>query len=82
MRKKQVSFLKKLTEAVRAVKDKVTKKKLVALITIEVHSRDVLERMMKIAEINTDHFEWLMQLRYYWEKTVVQPEGASCVRMM
>ena len=80
MRKKQVSMLKKLTIAIRAVKNKVTKKKLVGLITIEVHSRDVLEKLMKLPGITTDAFEWLMQLRYYWEKTEVQPDGDTVLR--
>ena len=80
MRKKQVSLLKKLTLAVRSVKNKVTKKKLVGLITIEVHSRDVLEKLMKLPGITTDAFEWLMQLRYYWEKTIVNPDGDTVLR--
>ena len=80
MKRKQISFLKKLTEAVRVVKDKVQKKKLVALITIEVHSRDVLDRLSKINDITPDAFEWMMQLRYYWEKTLVQPDGDCVVR--
>ena len=80
MRKKQVSFLKKLTEAVRRAETKLMKKKLVALITIEVHSRDVLEKLMKVPNITIDAFEWLMQLRYSWEKTELMPEGDTIVR--
>lgn len=39
-----------------------------SLIVLEVHNRDVTE---KIAELKVDHinnFEWAKQLRYYWEK--------------
>ena len=80
MRKKQVSFLKKLTEAVRKTETKLMKKKLVALITIEVHSRDVLEKLMKVPSISIDAFEWLSQLRYSWEKTELMPDGDTIVR--
>jgi dynein heavy chain len=52
IKKKQVSLLNKLTEAVRAVKNKTQRKKIVALITIEVHSRDVLDRLMKVPNID------------------------------
>jgi dynein heavy chain len=68
IKKKQVSLLNKLTEAVRAVRNKTQRMKLVALITIEVHSRDVLDRLMKVSNIDQNAFEWLMQLRFYWEK--------------
>ena len=68
IKKKQISLLNKLTEAVRAVKNKVQRKKLVALITVEVHSRDVLDKLMKTPNIDQNSFEWLMQLRFYWDK--------------
>lgn len=77
MKKKQVSLLNKLTEAVRAVKNKVQRKKLVALITIEVHSRDVIDRLIKVPNIDQNAFEWLMQLRFYWEKD--QGKNGDCV---
>jgi dynein heavy chain, axonemal len=46
----------------------VERKKLVALITVEVHSRDVIERMAKANCSSVNAFEWLSQLRFYWEK--------------
>lgn len=75
----QISYLNKLTEAVRAVKNKVQRKKLVALITIEVHSRDVIDRLSKVPGIDQNSFEWLMQLRLYWEKDH-GPDGDCIVR--
>jgi len=38
-----------------------------ALITVDVHARDVIS-LMVVRKINSDaHFEWLKQLRYYWD---------------
>ena len=63
----------------RSTKDKVQRKKLVALITVEVHSRDVLDKLAKVPNIDDNAFEWLMQLRFYWEKEQ-GPTGDCVVR--
>ncbi|KAJ7313214.1 hypothetical protein JRQ81_004493, partial [Phrynocephalus forsythii] len=44
------------------------KKQIVALVTVEVHARDVIERLYKCGLIDVSSFEWLSQLRLYWEK--------------
>lgn len=56
-----------MTQVVSGDIDRLSRAKLGALITIDVHARDVIERM--IAEnVNSVHdFEWVSQLRYYWE---------------
>ncbi len=53
---------------VRLPISKLDRKKLIALITIEVHSRDVIDRMIKANCDSVTAFEWLSQLRFYWEK--------------
>ncbi|ORZ33974.1 dynein heavy chain and region D6 of dynein motor-domain-containing protein [Catenaria anguillulae PL171] len=68
LKKKQISMLKKLADLVRTNLSKVDRKKLIALITTEVHSRDVIERMCKNNLDSVNAFEWLSQLRFYWEK--------------
>lgn len=40
----------------------------VALITIEVHARDVIEKLGKVGCTNPNDFEWVSQLRFYWDK--------------
>jgi hypothetical protein len=40
---------------------------LAALITIDVHSRDIVSDLLSKGTSSTDEFEWQMQLRYYWE---------------
>jgi hypothetical protein len=41
----------------------------VALITIELHSRDVMERMIRADCSGVDDFEWLAQLRLEYSKS-------------
>ncbi|KAI8894261.1 dynein heavy chain and region D6 of dynein motor-domain-containing protein [Globomyces pollinis-pini] len=68
LRKKQISSLKKFADLVKLPISKVDRKKLIALITIEVHSRDVIDKMVKSNCSNVNAFEWLSQLRFYWER--------------
>lgn len=39
-----------------------------ALITIEVHARDVIDRLCKANCSSTNDFEWVSQLRFYWDR--------------
>ncbi len=63
VRKRQVLLLNKLADIVREKLDKVSRKKVVALITMEIHARDVMERMIKAQCDSVEDFEWLSQLR-------------------
>ena len=65
-RKAQAKGLAKFADMLRKPINKLTRRKLMALITIEVHSRDVIERMMKTQCTSTTDFGWLQQLRAYW----------------
>lgn len=40
----------------------------VSLITIEVHARDVIERLGRSNCSSCNDFEWVSQLRFYWDK--------------
>ena len=44
------------------------KLQVVALITIEVHARDVIEKLGKAGCTSTVDFEWVSQLRFYWDR--------------
>ena len=37
-----------------------------AIITIEVHARDVLQKLVEDKVSNINDFDWISQLRYYW----------------
>ena len=66
-------MLNKLSEAIRGNLTKIQRLKIVALVTIEVHARDIVEKMIKSGCSDITAFEWLSQLRVYWDKVM------SCV---
>eukprot|EP00898_Chlorokybus_atmophyticus_P005400 jgi/Chlat1/5861/Chrsp4S06373 len=68
LKKKWISYLNKLTAVTRSKLSKVDRLKTVALITIEVHARDVIERLGKCGCSAPTDFEWQSQLRFYWDK--------------
>ncbi|XP_039605580.1 dynein heavy chain 2, axonemal [Polypterus senegalus] len=70
LRKKQVSMLNKYSEAIRGNLAKIMRLKIVALVTVEVHARDVLDKLVKSGCMDVTAFEWLSQLRLYWDKDV------------
>ena len=80
LKKKQVGYLGRLTEMIRGQLPKLVRKKLVALITMEIHNRDVMERMIKAGCASVSDFEWLSQLRFIFNKDEGQHGGICSVR--
>jgi dynein heavy chain len=68
LKRKQVKYLTELSDFVRGKLTRVERKKLVALITMEIHSRDVMERMIRQNAKSADDFVWLSQQRFYFMK--------------
>ena len=65
-------MLNKFSEMIRGNLTKIQRQKIVALVTIEVHARDVIEKMIKSGCGDVTAFEWLSQLRLYWDKVCVE----------
>ncbi len=61
-------MLSKMSEAIRGNLSKQQRIKIVSLVTIEVHARDILEKLVKTKTADGSAFEWLSQLRLYWDR--------------
>jgi dynein heavy chain len=67
---KQKSQLSDLIELINGDLSKNERKKLITLCTIDVHARDVVQRLIDDRVDNGQCFQWQSQLRYYQnEKT-------------
>ena len=63
-------MLNKFSEAIRTNLTKNQRLKIVALVTIEVHSRDIIEHLAKSGCSDAASFEWLKELRFYWDRDI------------
>jgi len=58
--------LQGLVGLVRGDLSKLARKTLTALVTIDVHNRDEVEKLVKAKLRSSKDFDWIAQLRYYW----------------
>ena len=59
-----------MSEMTRTNLSRMMRAKVVALVTMEVHARDVIDKLIKANVNDVTAFEWLMQLRVYWDKEI------------
>jgi dynein heavy chain len=64
-----VTQLSELTELVRGKLTGIQRLSIVALVTQDVHNRDIVELMCIKKVQNILDFSWQQQLRYYWDMT-------------
>nr|XP_034179953.1 dynein heavy chain 2, axonemal [Osmia lignaria] len=70
LRKRQNQALNKYSEAIRSDLTQLDRLKLKAIVVIEIHARDVIEKMYRANCKDVSAFEWLSQLRFYWDKDI------------
>ena len=59
--------LKDLTLLVRGELTPIQRKIIVSLVTTDVHARDIVQKLCDLNVCSTNEFEWIKQLRYYWD---------------
>ncbi|XP_050800280.1 dynein axonemal heavy chain 6 isoform X6 [Gopherus flavomarginatus] len=59
--------LNALAGLVRGILPKLHRNIITALITIDVHARDIVSELVAEKVDTVDNFEWQRQLRYYWD---------------
>ncbi|ETV90921.1 hypothetical protein H310_14407 [Aphanomyces invadans] len=65
-----VSELNDLIVKIRGQLTSLERKVIVALVTTDVHARDIVECLCKENVANVGNFIWQQQLRYYWDPDV------------
>ncbi|XP_012153483.1 dynein heavy chain 2, axonemal kl-2 [Megachile rotundata] len=70
LRKRQNQALNKYSEAIRGDLTRLDRLKFKAIVVIEIHARDVIETMYRANCKDVSAFEWLSQLRFYWDKDI------------
>jgi dynein heavy chain len=66
--------LQKLIVKIRGSLSKLVRCIIVALVTTDVHARDIIDELCERQVNNVHDFLWQQQLRYYWE-----PEVDNCI---
>jgi dynein heavy chain len=47
---------------------KTERQRIMCMITMDAHGRDIVQKLIHIGVERVSHFEWQSQLRYYWEE--------------
>ncbi|KOB74866.1 putative 1-beta dynein [Operophtera brumata] len=68
LRKKQNQILSTLQMMSRKDISKILRCKVNALCVIEIHSRDMVDKMYKTGCMSVTAFEWFSQLKFYWDR--------------
>jgi len=65
-----------MTAKVRGELSDLKRRAIVALITVDVHARDIVDELNQNKTESVNEFKWMKQLKYYWEE-----EGVDDIRI-
>ena len=71
--------LSKLIDRVRTDLSDELRVKIITIITIDVHERDVVEAFINQKILSAEHFYWQRQLKFYWELKHPKDEKKNCI---
>ena len=69
-----MNILDRYIALTRQTFDQLIRLRLISLITKQVHSRDIVERLIKHQITDIQTFDWQMILRFFWERNEQQTE--------
>ncbi|XP_068085242.1 dynein axonemal heavy chain 2 [Anabrus simplex] len=70
LRRRRNRLLARYSDAIRSNLPKLQRLKIVAIVTIEIHARDVVDTIVRARCKDVSVFEWLSQLRFYWDRDI------------
>ena len=73
-----VAQIQQLTELVRGKLNPIQRRIIVALVTTDVHARDILESLVLDNVSHLNDFNWQKQLRYYWDDEDYVQQSKGC----
>ena len=73
----QLDDLQGLITKIRSDLTSLQRKCVVALVTTDVHARDIVEDLKNKGVSRVDDFNWMQQLRYYWESVGADSASVS-----
>jgi len=71
-----------MVSLVRGPLDKQVRQMMSSLVILDVHARDVVDKMVQDHTANTHDFEWQKQIRHYFEQTLDPSLAAENERML
>merc|ERR1719289_431739 len=75
---KNKDHLQGLTELIRDKLTGLQRKGVVALVTQDVHNRDIIDNLYMDKITSIQNFQWQQQLRYYWDEQL----DDCCIRQV
>ncbi|CAD7947894.1 unnamed protein product [Amoebophrya sp. A25] len=76
---------KQVTDLIVLVSSNISKqqrKKVNALIILDVHARDIVDRFVRDSVLSADDFDWESQLRFYWDRRIDDVRVKQCTGIL